>query len=111
MVTQINYTKEIQALSPGDVVHVDDGFGDTGHYYVVVSNDTCYGTIAALQITSAQWEYSVYTLIDSDDHDVIYRPSRIKNEVYEIEYNKIDECFGPLSKRAKRNMNEMQLRW
>ena len=111
MVTQINYTNEIQALSLGDVVHVDDEFGDTGHYYVVVSNDTSNGIIEALQITSAQWEYSEYTLIDSDDHDVIYRSSRIKNEIYEIEYQKIDGCFGPLSERAKRNMNEMQLRW
>ena len=107
----MEYTNENEALSPGDIVHVDDELGDNGHYYVVVSNDTCYGIIAALQITSKQWEYGEYTLIGLDDHDVIYQPSRIKNEIYDIEYHKIDGCFGPLSERAKRNMNEMQLRW
>ena len=103
--------KEIEELSNGDIVHIDDELGENGHYYVVVKNDTQFGMIEALQVTSAQWEYDEYTLIGSDDHDVIYRPSRIKNEIYEIEYHKIDGCFGPLSERAKRNMNEMQLRW
>jgi hypothetical protein len=104
------YDDEIHALSPGDVVHIDDGFGGNGHYYVVISNDIHYERIEALQITSKQWEYSEYTQIESDDHEVIYQPSRIKNEVYNFDYYKIDGCFGPLSERAKQSMNEMQLR-
>ncbi len=67
--------------------------------------------LEGLQITSADWEYGEYTIIGPEDHSRIRSGSRIKNEVYEFDYADIGRNFGPLSQRAMRAVNEMQLRW
>ena len=67
--------------------------------------------LEGLQITSADWSYDEYTAIGPSDHSIIRSDSRIKNEVYEFDYADIGRNFGPLSQRAMRAVNEMQLRW
>ncbi len=100
-----------EKIEPGDIVHIDDGYGAKGHYYVVLDIDTKIGTIEALQITSTTWDYDDYTSIGPTDHSVIARISRIKNEVYEFDYDRVGRNFGPLSERAIQAVNEMELRW
>ena len=97
-------------LESHDVVHVADEFSDNGHYYVILKVDFRRLVIEALQITSAKWNYGDYTSVDSNDHDVLDRPSRIKDQVYEINFDLITNNYGPISERALEAMNEMSLR-
>ena len=98
-------------LTNFDVIHIDDGYGAKGHYYVVRNIDINNWTIEVLQITSTNWAYGDYTSISPSDHDVIERNSRIKNEVYEFDYDSAGRNFGPLSERATQAMNKMELNW
>ena len=99
-----------EQIEPGDIVHIDDGYGAKGHYYVVLDIDTNSETIEGLQITSTTWDYDDYTSIGPSDHHVIARNSRIKNEVYEFDYDRIGRNFGRLSERAIQAVNEMEWR-
>ena len=104
------WNKTFEKIETGDIVHINDGYGGRGHYYVVINFDLEYWTIEGLQITSTNWDFGEFTSIGPADHDIIRRDSRIKNEVYEFDYADIGRNFGPLSQRAIRGINEMQLR-
>jgi hypothetical protein len=105
------WNKTFEKIEQGDIVHIDDGYGGKGHYYVVLNIDRENWIIEGLQITSATWEYGEYAIIGPEDHSRIRSGSRIKNEVYEFDYANIGRNFGPLSQRAMRAINEMKLRW
>ena len=97
-------------LESNDVVHVEDEFSDNGHYYVILEVDFRKLVIEALQITSAKWNYGDYVSVDSDDHVVIVRPSRIKDQLYEFDFDSITNNYGQISERASEAMSDMSLR-
>tara|TARA_X000001036_G_C20646258_1_gene793125 strand:+ start:1236 stop:1559 length:324 start_codon:yes stop_codon:yes gene_type:complete len=106
----MNFESEYERIERGSIVHIDDGYGGKGHFYVVLSIDWGNWTLEGLQITSAEWDYDEYTTIGPADHGRIRPGSRIKNEVYEFDYADIGRNFGPLSQRAMCAINKMQLR-
>ncbi|MFL2979013.1 MAG: hypothetical protein DBX05_07050 [Candidatus Poseidoniales archaeon] len=104
--------EEYRALELGDVVHVNDEYGNgKGHWYVVTGNNPLSGRIEGLQINRQRnSQHDSFPLEVDDtmnrygDRPILNQNSFVKIEIYEFPYNQIGNYCGYVLNDAMRNI-------